>query len=59
MARRPTNQVLDEWSHQVHDARLAGRLGQVWLYATVLTIGYMISRGLAKAGSSEPYDENA
>lgn len=32
---------------------------QVWLYATVLTIGYMISRGLAKAGSSEPYDENA
>ncbi len=30
---------------------------QVWLYATVLTVGYMISRGLAKAGSREPYDE--
>jgi hypothetical protein len=30
---------------------------QVWLYATILTVGYMISRGLAKAGSREPYDE--
>lgn len=28
---------------------------KVWLYATLLTIGYMISRGLAKSGSSEPY----
>jgi hypothetical protein len=25
-----------------------------WRYAVALTIGYMISRGLAKAGSSEP-----
>ena len=24
-------------------------------YATYLTVGYMISRGLAKAGSKEPY----
>ena len=31
---------------------------KVWLYITLLTIGYMISRGLAKAGSSQPYDEN-
>ncbi|MFL5859199.1 MAG: hypothetical protein ACJ780_00210 [Solirubrobacteraceae bacterium] len=30
---------------------------QVWLYATILTIGYMISRGLAKAGSKQHYDE--
>jgi len=30
---------------------------QVWLCATVLTVGYMISRGLAKAGSRQPYDE--
>src|ERR1700712_113354 len=29
---------------------------QVWLYATVLTIGYMVSRGLAKAGSKQHYD---
>jgi hypothetical protein len=28
----------------------------VWLYATILTVGYMISRGLAKSGSREPYD---
>ena len=29
----------------------------VWLYATLLTIGYMISRGLAKAGSYDPYTD--
>ncbi len=27
-----------------------------WLYVTLLTIGYMISRGLAKSGSREHYD---
>ena len=31
---------------------------KVWLYATILTVGYMVSRGLAKAGSSQPYDED-
>ena len=38
----------------------AGGLGakQAWLYVTILTVGYMISRGLAKAGSSQPYDED-
>ena len=36
----------------------AGGLGarQAWLYVTILTVGYMISRGLAKSGSREPYD---
>jgi len=28
---------------------------KVWLYATILTVGYMVSRGLAKAGSRDPY----
>ena len=28
---------------------------KVWLYITLLTVGYMISRGLAKAGSRDPY----
>jgi hypothetical protein len=28
---------------------------EVWQYATFLTIGYMISRGLAKSGSRDPY----
>jgi hypothetical protein len=28
---------------------------RVWLYAVILTVGYMISRGLAKAGSRDPY----
>lgn len=27
-----------------------------WLYVTVLTVGYMISRGLAKSGSRERFD---
>src|SRR5688572_15879511 len=28
---------------------------KVWLFVTILTVGYMISRGLAKAGSRDPY----
>ena len=42
----------------VVDSADAGGYGarQVWLYATILTVGYMISRGLAKSGSREPYD---
>ena len=31
---------------------------QAWLYVTMLTVGYMISRGLAKSGSRQPYDES-
>jgi hypothetical protein len=29
---------------------------QVWLYATILTVDYLLSRGLAKSGSRDPYD---
>ena len=29
-----------------------------WLYATVLTVGYMISRGIAKSGSREYFDRD-
>ena len=38
----------------------AGGLGakQAWLYVTILTVGYMVSRGLAKSGTSQPYDED-
>ncbi len=28
---------------------------KVWLYVTLLTIGYMISRGIAKSGVRDPY----
>ncbi len=28
-----------------------------WRYVTYLTVGYMISRGLAKAGSRQPQDD--
>jgi hypothetical protein len=40
------------------DSSDAGGYGarQVWLYATILTVGYMLSRGLAKSGSRDPYD---
>ena len=31
---------------------------KAWLYLTILTVGYMISRGLAKSGSHQPYDED-
>ncbi|MBE2314606.1 hypothetical protein DVA67_001360 [Solirubrobacter sp. CPCC 204708] len=38
----------------------AGGFGaqQAWLYVTLLTVGYMISRGLAKSGSRDPYTES-
>ena len=42
---------------------IAGNLGdhfrgdEAWLYVTILTVGYMVSRGLAKAGSREPYTD--
>jgi hypothetical protein len=41
----------------VVDETDAGGFGarQAWLYATILTVGYLISRGLAKSGSREPY----
>jgi hypothetical protein len=39
-----------------HDDRLIAN--DVWLYATILTVGYMVSRGLAKSGSREPYTDD-
>jgi hypothetical protein len=32
---------------------------QAWTLATILTVGYMVSRGLAKAGNKQPYDERS
>jgi hypothetical protein len=42
----------------VIDETDAGGFGarQAWLYITILTVGYMVSRGLAKSGSRDPYD---
>ena len=39
------------------DEANAGGFGaqEAWLYVTLLTVGYMISRGLAKSGSREPF----
>jgi hypothetical protein len=36
-----------------HDDRLMAH--DTWLIVGILTVGYMISRGLAKAGSRDPY----
>lgn len=30
---------------------------EAWFYVTLLTIGYMVSRGLAKSGAREYYDD--
>jgi hypothetical protein len=30
---------------------------QAWFFVTLLTIGYMVSRGLAKSGSRDFYDD--
>src|SRR3954447_5558438 len=35
-----------------HDAFPAQR---AWLYVAIVAVGYMVSRGLAKSGSREPY----
>ena len=44
----------------VVDQADAGGLGarQGWTLVAALTIGYLVSRGLAKAGSREPYTEH-
>lgn len=39
-----------------HDDRLGA--GHVWLYVAILTVGYMLSRGLAKSGSRDPYRDD-
>jgi hypothetical protein len=36
-----------------HDDRL--NAGDTWLIVGILTVGYMLSRGLAKSGSRDPY----
>ena len=37
-----------------HDDRLAA--SHAWLYAVILTVGYLLSRGLAKSGSRHHHD---
>ena len=32
---------------------------EAWFYVTLLTIGYMVSRGLAKSGSRDFYDHDS
>jgi hypothetical protein len=44
----------DNLGGQGHDVF---RADKAWLFVTILTVGYMVSRGLAKAGSREPYTD--
>ena len=37
-----------------HDDRLQAQ--ETWLIVGILTVGYMVSRGLAKSGTRDPYD---
>ena len=39
-----------------HDDRFLAK--NAWLYVAILTVGYMISRGLAKSGSRDPYTDD-
>lgn len=43
------------------DENDAGGFGarQAWLYVTILSVGYMLSRGFAKSGSRDPYDSGS
>jgi hypothetical protein len=34
------------------------RADRAWMLVTILTVGYMVSRGLAKAGSRDFYDDH-
>lgn len=34
------------------------KASQAWLYISIVTLGYLLSRGIAKSGSKQPYDEN-
>jgi hypothetical protein len=40
-----------------HDDRLAAK--QTWLYVSIVAAAYLVSRGLAKSGSREPYTADA
>lgn len=44
--------VVDDAEGAAGDAFSAQR---AWLYVAIVAVGYMVSRGLAKAGSREPY----
>jgi hypothetical protein len=33
------------------------RADRAWFFIVLLTVGYLVSRGLAKAGSRDPYDD--
>jgi hypothetical protein len=47
------SQVVDTGSRHVDYFRA----DRAWLYIVVLTVGYLLSRGFAKSGSRQPYDE--
>ena len=50
----PAGQTIDQNDGERHMYRSTGdyfTADQAWLYISILTVGYLISRGLAKSGS--------
>ena len=47
--------IVDEGEGTAAEARDAFPASRAWLYVAIVAVGYMVSRGLAKAGSQEPY----
>ena len=47
--------VVDQGEGTGASATDAFPASRAWLYIAIVAVGYMVSRGLAKAGSSEPY----
>ena len=44
-----------QWDGNGNDNGVAFPAQRAWLYVAIVGVGYMVSRGLAKAGSREPY----
>jgi hypothetical protein len=51
----PDQRGRDQRRRQWHDEFIARN---AWLYVSILGGAYFISRGLAKSGSPQPYDED-
>jgi hypothetical protein len=52
--------IVDQGDGNGNDNAEAFPAQRAWLYVAIVSVGYMVSPGLVKAGSREPYwaDEN-
>jgi hypothetical protein len=47
--------IVDQGEGAAQGATDAFPANRAWLYVAIVAVGYMVSRGLAKSGSREPY----